>query len=161
MEEHVVRHYRGPDQGQAGHQSALGNVGDTASQQFSQVRLHHEHGDQEYHSHDDDAGSQQFFQVFQGISGEAQEQQDAKTPNRSNDPGGNPGQGADSNGRPCQVPAHVSEPANSDGHGHQTAQQIPQYRTVFKILDQVLSQPHLGHNTQAGCHALHDNYCNN
>ena len=60
----------------------------------------------------------------------------------------NPGDSTDPDGGTGQVAAHISKAADGDGYSHQTAQQIPQNRTVFKIFHQVFS------------HTLHHDYCN-
>ena len=155
MDEHIIGDDGGADEGDAGHNGALGNRGKRAGKYRAQVRLDHDHSHHKNDGHHGDTDGQQLFQGFDRVAN-VDDYQDTAAPDGCNDVGGDPGEGGETDGGAGEVAAHVCKSAQRDRGRNQSHHEPFQGGTVGQVLDQLLSQSVLGYDTQPGGHLLHD-----
>ena len=110
MDEHIVGDNGGADEGDAGHNGALGDTGNDSGEYCTQIGLDHDHGHYKDNGHHRDADGQQLFQGLDRVA-DVDDHQDAAAPDGSDNIGGDPGDGGEANRGAGEVAAHVRESA--------------------------------------------------
>ena len=125
VQEHVVGNHRRSDQGKTGHKTAVfWDTRNATCEHGPEIRSHNDHGHHEDDRHDNDANTEELFEVLDRIPREIEDEQNAETPHRCDDFGRNTGQGADAERRTGQVSAHIGETADCNCQGNKAAKQI-------------------------------------